>query len=213
MEVYRTRDIGHLVPLERLPRPRPTSMANLSTPRASWQRGIRERTLVLDCFLWAQPPSRLPKCRKVLFVDSSQSEAHRTNSAAFGHSPGPSPSWDNTPQSQQSMQTARIQPHIRPQAGVDMMTPTSAAPTAPCMPQTQSHAIQELIPSTRNPEDIAPLGHPSVNQTVVPVMKSSRKRAVVGSLSPTIHPLAPHDHRSTHPTQGLSQDPLWEARF
>ena len=81
------------------------------------------------------------------------------------------------------------------------------------MPQTKSKAIQDPISTTRNPENIAPLGHPSVNQTVVPVMKSSRKRAVVGSLSPTIRPLAPQDHRSKHLTQGLSHDPLWEARF
>jgi len=43
--------------------------------------------------------------KKTLFADSSLSDAQRTNSAAFGHSPSPSFLWEHTPQSQVSWQS------------------------------------------------------------------------------------------------------------
>jgi hypothetical protein len=46
------------------------------------------------------PFSTPPMPKKALFAESPQTEAQKTKSAAFGHLPGPSPSWDHAPQSQ-----------------------------------------------------------------------------------------------------------------
>jgi hypothetical protein len=48
--------------------------------------------------------------KKVMFADSPQSHTHQMNEEAFGHSLGPSPSWDYTPQSQTSWRASQKAP-------------------------------------------------------------------------------------------------------
>ena len=150
----------------------------------------------------AQPPSRLfalgptpfsttPMPKKTLFADSPQSNTQRTTSTTFGHSPGPSPSWEQTPRSQQSWQPTRKPTLSRPQATPDRVTPTSATPTTSYMPQTLPLAPQAPTQTTHNAEgNVRPYSQPG-RQPVVTAMISSRKRAAVGAMSPTIRLLAP----------------------
>jgi hypothetical protein len=104
-----------------------------------------------------QPPSRLqslgptpfstpPMPRKTLqFAVSPQSETQRTNSAAFGHSPSPSPSWERTPQSQQSWQPPTA-PTTEKQGARERDTVTSAAPTTIYVPQPPTSCHQVAAP-------------------------------------------------------------------
>ena len=137
----------------------------------------------------------------------------RTNSAAFGHSPCPSPSRERTPQSQRSWQPSTT-PLANIQKAQERDPSTSASPTAAYLPQAPSTghlaAAAPLQYSARGLEpDVAPM-----REAVRPLMTSSRKRAAVGSLSPQIRPsLAPQEHRVPDTNTGAMGDPIWEAHF
>ena len=147
------------------------------------------------------PFSTPPMPRKVLFTDSPQSEAQKTKFAAFGHSPGPSPFRETTPQSHQSWQPATHPPANPSQTSKDYFPFASTAHTAHSLlkaqyqaPQSEPTLFQEPRAAAKPaslPSPLAPQAASQRKQTVRPVMTSSRKRAAVGSLSPTSRPLEP----------------------
>ena len=167
--------------------------------------------------------------RKVLFADSPQSNAQKSKSASFGHSPGPSPSWETTPQSHHSWQPATHRP-ANPSHAATVNVPSASTThnRVPYQPQAQ-HQVPQAQPVVFHapgaaathaslPGPLAPQIAFLEKQTVLPVMTSSRKRATwlngtTGSLSPTVRPLAPQNAGTSLPAPSQPHDPSWEARF
>jgi hypothetical protein len=171
-----------------------------------------------------QPPTRLqslcptpfstpPMPRKTLqFAVSPQSETKRTNSAGFGHSPGPSPSWEMTPLSQQSWQPPTA-PTANKHAPRERDTTTSTPPTTTYVPQPPPSSHQAAAPHMQfGTERVETLIGPP-RDSIRPVMTSTRKRAAVRSLSPQIRPLSHQEHPAPTAPQGSAEDPQWEARI
>jgi len=177
------------------------------------------------------PFSTPPMPRKTLFQDSPQSETQKTHSAACGHSPGPSPSWEHTPQSHMSGQsqeglvtvdqqglahpgqpTATLHPHPYVFKGQPFLAQhaTALAAAAPAVTVT---AMPSPAATSRNiaQQVFAP---PQQEHSVEPVMTSSRKRAAIGSLSPQIRPFPSHPRTTEgHAPHANPMDPAWETRF
>ena len=180
------------------------------------------------------PFSTPPTPRKVLFQDSPQSETQKSHSAAFGHSPGPSPSWEHTPQSQQTVplhqgedpvSASTSAPHGHPAATIhanlgapfiQSFSANSAIPSAKSAPAVTVTALPPTTSQLHTQEQSAPF--PTLqDHSRRPVMTSSRKRAAVGTLSPQIRPLP---SLPSQPQSSGSQAPLaspldqaWETRF
>ena len=157
------------------------------------------------------PFSTPPMPRKALhFASSPQSEDQRRNSAAFGHSPGPSPSWERTPHSQESWQ-----PPVAPASGThglqEVDTATSKAPT------TAYHPLQLPAAHRAQQPQVGAIGMEGASappkEAVKHVMTSTRKRAAVGSLSPQMRPLGSQGHSVSVPARDAAEDSVWEARI
>jgi hypothetical protein len=177
------------------------------------------------------PFSTPPMPKKTLFQDSPQSETQKSHSAAFGHSPGPSPSWEQTPQSQRSWHSRhgedrpiceekekREQPIPPPPSytyaqtnHITMARPENAG-WAATVPVTVTTQVPPPTSPPTGPQFMS--APPQQEQTVRPVMTSSRKRAAIGSLSPQIRPLLPQSQFpaafGSHPSV---LEPEWETRF
>jgi hypothetical protein len=151
--------------------------------------------------------------RKALhFASSPQSESKRQISAAFGHSPAPSPSWEKTPQSKQSWQPPGA-PTQGQQWVQEVDTATLAAPTTSYYPLHPPAAHQATTPQVQFGTHIKETAPAHTRETVIPVMTSTRKRAAVGSLSPQIRTLSNQEHFTSGPPPGETEDKLWEARI
>ena len=151
------------------------------------------------------PFSTPPMPRKALFADSPQLEAQRTKSAAFGHSPGPSPSWEHTPLFQMFGLHHASQSRDHVSFSMRRDDPLSAVPRTTSDTQLQHHAnLTQATPSEDMPTHTAHLQQAFVQL----VITSSRKRAALGSLSPKIRSIAPQAHTSlASSTPTVPQDP------